>query len=554
MGIHQLVAVALFVLPGVAESQIRIKTSAATGLGPQEDVGRLDPSDILRFGDQHVVLYTRVEESDPLYPAPYAGEIWWASSTDVGHSWTEQGRLLGASGGSDGDALGVFDPNVLRIPGQGLVLFYSGIGPEFNFRFEEQSRPEETQLFRARLQWQAATRQLVAERDPESSAILSPVSPDSRAFDSSRVRRAKPFLRKDQVHLYYRGTSAQAGTRGEALGLATGSASSFEFRRVHEGRAVLPFRGDALLMEYSGGVLALFTGGDRGAWWAADGEHFAPLDVEIRGRVNSPGLDLEVSAANGTGSSISRWGLHVARENPDPWLERFQLTIQEALPTPADASRPEPGQREFVVDGTRRTWEEQHLALRDTSAKANAVFLGGTLVQGFLEDGQEPWEELFAGYRAANLGMRGDNTSNLLWRVDHGALPMGQQRLILIHVSSEQTLAIGDQAITRGVDTLLRRIRARKPGAQIWVLPPHPTPWMTEAELAAIRKATATLALFLPQPRVQIVDPWIEFYDDSGQLNKALFAPVGEGLSPEGYRILAETLQLDLPPAAGGSR
>jgi hypothetical protein len=74
---------------------------------------------------------------------------------------------------------------------------------------------------------------------------------------------------------------------------------------------------------------------------------------------------------------------------------------------------------------------------------------------------------------------------------------------------------------------------------------------MTVDEVAHIRAATRSLELFVPQPRVRLVNPWIEFHGEDGELNAELFAPYGAGLTPVGYEILAEALLLEMAPDSG---
>lgn len=318
--------------PPTGNPILRISHSPAAGLGAEAGVGRLDPSEVLLLGNRHVVLYTRVTSTSPLYPAPFAGEIWWASSMDAGHHWKEEGALLTGSGGEALDGLGVFDPTVVKDEHGDLHLFYGGIGQEFNFRFERHRRPETTHLFQASLTWDDSTQRLSAKRSGNAQPILSPSSVEDQTFDSRRVRQATALAFGGRTHLYYQGLVATGGTQPSSTGLARQNPKGTEFSRCHDGAPVFPIRGEALLQRFDGGVLAIFSRSTHGAFWAADGEQFAPLEARVHGQLNNPGI-LRTPQSDWDGVQ-TRWGLHVAQSLPNPCIERFELRVEGQLTAP----------------------------------------------------------------------------------------------------------------------------------------------------------------------------------------------------------------------------
>ena len=536
----------LLALSTLGTPRIRAITSPAAGLGPQAGVGRLDPSEILRFGESHVVLYTRTEASDLLYPAPYDGEIWWASSMDGGHTWVEQARVLGAGKRGREDSRGVFDPTVVQGPDGSPYLYYAGVGGEFNPRFELQGRAEATRIFVAQLNFDPTRGTITATRQGSGQGVLNPTPAGKGTFDSLRVRPTASLQRNGLTYLYYQGLAFRDGTNKSPLGLAIANTPSSPLRRAHQGLPVLPFDGDVLLGHHGGGILALFTDGDRGVWWAADGEHFAPLDVRVSGVLNSPGLCREAGQPDAD-AGPRLWGLHVASTFPDPYLARFDLQLEGVLPEPLEATIPIPSARVDPSWEPNTSWLTQHSRTRAEGVKRHPhyVLLGDDLIAGFggqqrsdCTAGAASWNALFKDRGAINLGFQGDTTGNVIWRVDHGALPESRLVVVVLQVGHNQ---LGEQTpaeIAAGTEALIRRLRAARPSTCIVLTsqPIHPN-W-EESRKDDTAELNRRLARLGRRPHLRFLDLAATF----GRRTPLMFDASRNALSADGYKSWAQAL------------
>jgi|GEM_PF-945097 len=521
-----------------AAAQVKVHTSPAAGLGAETAVGRLGPSDIYRFGERDLVLYTRVEATDPLYPAPYAGEIWYAVSEDGGHSWREGARVLGPGEAGSFDRLGVFDPAFVRGPAGRYWLYYTGAGPDFNERFERVERVAPLQIGVAQLEIDPAMRYVRASRANDGEPILVPRLPEEHRFDSLRVQGAIPLVRNGLFQLYYRAHSFDRPSDAKTLGLATALDAEGPYRRHHEGRPVSPFGGDVLLGNYAGGVLALLTGSGRGLYWAADGEHFAPVPVHVLGRLNDAGV------WRGESEEGARlWGLHVARLSPDPYLERFEFEHPDPLPLPPRATIPAPNAVRATQWGGAG-WLAQHRrcleALR--SRPRDVYFLGGGIVEGLgghgrVQDapGAAAWRAHFATRDAVNLGIAGDRTQHLLWRLSHGVLDRPRVRAVVLQLEGAQLAEDPAAEVAAGAEFLVQRLVRRMPDVQVVLGSLLPARAGEEERARAIAEVNAQLRELGRDPRVHFVDLDARFADSSGHLWPELARPNSDHLTPAGY-------------------
>jgi lysophospholipase L1-like esterase len=533
-----------------SEVGVRIETSAVDGLGREAGVGRRDPSDVMRVGGLDLVLYTRLTSTAPLYPAAYTGEIWYATSSDAGHTWTERGPLLAPGPRGSFDFVGVFDPGVLRAADGTYWLFYSGVGPQFNFRFEENRRVEPIRIGLARLSIDSSSGEVLAERVGKDSPILSPSAPEERGFDSLRVGGAAPLLRNGLIHLYYRARSFGLDSSASALGLALSGDSGGPYERAHEGLAVLPDSGDALLLSYRGGVLALLSSRQRGLFWAPDGEHFARMTVRVSGQLLDPGASRDViRPAQATASKV--WGLHVGALHPDPFLERFEFELSEELPLPARTHLATPGSYRAAHWAQGTNWLAQHRATLEDSARRphDYAFLGDELIEGFGGHGrssQTPgataWQGAFSRKEVINLGIAGDKTQNVLWRVDHGVFQHARCRAVIVQVGGNNVGQDDPEDIALGIESILRRLLHELPFTEMVLVSLVPRVGDGADRLAAVADCNQALARLARWPRVNYLDLAAILTDPGGAARPELFEAQGATLSATGYEKWAGAL------------
>jgi lysophospholipase L1-like esterase len=528
--------------PGLASQtgRVRIVTSPVTGLGRETGVGRRDASDVIQVGDLNLVLYTRLDAEAPLYPAPYTGKIWYATSSDQGNSWIERGLLLDHGPSGSFDAVGVYEPSILNAADGSLWLYYSGVGPEFNFRFELQRRVEPVQIGVARLFVDVQTGEARAERLESGRPVLEPRERSGRSFDSLRVGGASPLLRNGLVNLYYRARQYGRDGAGSVLGLARSSGGTGSFERAHQGRDVLPFSGDPLLLPWRHGILALVTDRSRGFYFASDGEHFARLPVQVLGRLNAPGVLRGI-----TDSDEVIWGLHGGgAERPDPYLERFQFQLSSQLPEPPRALQAIPSSHQAAHWHPGSTWLAQHRECLESAATRprDYLFLGDGLTEGFgghdrsrTTPGAEVWAREFEGKQALNLGVAGDRTEHLMWRLDHGALDNARCRAVILLVGGENLEEDSPADVTLAIESLLHRIQYELPFTEV-VLQSIPARPAVSGELwERIAACNEQLARLGRWPRVNFFDLARELSDAEGRPRPEYFDSASPLLSAAGY-------------------
>lgn len=166
----------------------------------------------------------------------------------------------------------------------------------------------------------------------------------------------------------------------------------------------------------------------------------------------------------------------------------------------------------------------------------------------------QSWKKNFPGIKAINLGIGGDKTQNLLWRLDHGGVQGLEPSNILLMIGNNNaffTPETGIEAAAKGVALCVANLREKFPKARIVlakILPAHAPGNRFHEDLKQINQALHALPLE-NDPNLRLLDLWPHFTQADGQLRAELYSPDQIHLSPQGYALYAKHLRplLQLP-------
>lgn len=170
---------------------------------------------------------------------------------------------------------------------------------------------------------------------------------------------------------------------------------------------------------------------------------------------------------------------------------------------------------------------------------------GSPLDQGVLNDA---WNKQFGAYKTVNIGIGGDKTQNVLWRLDHGGVDGLKPQLIVLMIGNNNMFFTAETGIlpaAKGVQACVANLRRNFPKADIVVtkiLPCHAPGNKFYEDIKQTNAALDTLKMD-NDPKVQILDLTSDFVEADGTLKKSLFTADKIHLTLDGYVAYATKLK-----------
>ncbi len=158
------------------------------------------------------------------------------------------------------------------------------------------------------------------------------------------------------------------------------------------------------------------------------------------------------------------------------------------------------------------------------------------------------WAKQFPDRKAVNIGIGGDKTQNVLWRLDHGGVDGLKPKAIVLMIGNNNmffTPETGVAAAAMGVEACARNLREKFPDADLIVakiLPCH-APKSRFYEDILLTNAEIEKLNLGADPKIRVLDLTADFLNPDGTIKKALYTPDNIHLSPEGYAAYAARLK-----------
>lgn len=122
-------------------------------------------------------------------------------------------------------------------------------------------------------------------------------------------------------------------------------------------------------------------------------------------------------------------------------------------------------------------WLKKHQAFVRQAQAGNidVLFVGDSITAGWLVNGAAAWRQHFAPLKAANFGIVGDGTQNVLWRLLNGELEGFRAKVVVLligtnnipHQFNNTTQEREAGLVTEATTLLVRTIQEKQPQAKI---------------------------------------------------------------------------------------
>lgn len=224
------------------------------------------------------------------------------------------------------------------------------------------------------------------------------------------------------------------------------------------------------------------------------------------------------------------------------------------LPLLAQDEKPNPATKKLNRDIARHKLFLDRI--EKSKGEGDVIFLGDSITHGW-EGQAKAWKEYFGAFKPVNLGIGGDQTGHVLWRITDGKeLEKLNPKLAVIMIGTNNAGAYTAEQIAGGIKAIITELKQQKPNIKILLLGVFPRGNRADAD-----KETKTIPAAKLHPKIPAINAIIAKYDDGktvfykdigkefldkdGGLS-AKIMPDYLHLSAEGYARWGKAIQADI--------
>lgn len=198
------------------------------------------------------------------------------------------------------------------------------------------------------------------------------------------------------------------------------------------------------------------------------------------------------------------------------------------------------------VDRPGKGWQARHAAMNERVAKGNVdlIFIGDSITQAWRGNGKDVWAKYYAPRNAVNLGIGGDRTQHVLWRLDNGNIDGITPKAAVIMIGTNNSNGSDNTVaeIADGIRTIVKKLRNDLPETKILLLDIFPRGANPNNQRGKVLQVNQIISKLDDGEHVHYLAIGQAFVEDDGKISKAIM-PDSLHLSPKGYQIWADALE-----------
>ena len=210
-----------------------------------------------------------------------------------------------------------------------------------------------------------------------------------------------------------------------------------------------------------------------------------------------------------------------------------------------------------VVRADKDWWMPRHQAIVERVKQGNVdlLMIGDSITHGWENSGKQMWDKYYAPRNAVNMGFSGDQTQQVLWRLQNGEIENIKPKLAVLMIGTNNTpdSNASVKQIAEGVEAIACQLRTKLPETKILILAIFPrgsyeqrkdkvTEGTPNALWAKNNKINKLISKFADNKMVFFLDINKKFLNKNGVLTREIMPDL---LHPneKGYQIWAETME-----------
>lgn len=227
------------------------------------------------------------------------------------------------------------------------------------------------------------------------------------------------------------------------------------------------------------------------------------------------------------------------------WTAAICVVALAAFAGPARAEEQGQGKKPAACTPQEKDPNRHEAFLKDKQRQLEKgpielVFEGDSITDGWRGRGKTVFHENYDKYNTLNLGIGGDRTEHVLWRVNHGELDGLHPKVVMLMIGTNN-LGVGQSVkdTIAGIKCDVAAIHEKVPDAKILLLAVFPRGEKpTDRFRGQIKEVNEAISQLDGKDNVKYLDIGQKFLDDDGTLPKSIMP---DSLHPnqKGYQIWA---------------
>jgi lysophospholipase L1-like esterase len=190
-------------------------------------------------------------------------------------------------------------------------------------------------------------------------------------------------------------------------------------------------------------------------------------------------------------------------------------------------------------------WMDRHNKMNERVKQGNVdlLMIGDSITHGWEGAGKDVWKKFYDPRNAVNLGIGGDQTQHVLWRLGNGNLEGIKPKLAVIMIGTNNAGGNKPEEIADGIKAIVGRLQTKVPGIKVLVLGIFPRGADDKDRLRQVNmKTNEIIAKLADDKAVFYLDIGEKFLQKDRTLTKEIMPDLLH-LSPKGYTIWAESIE-----------
>ncbi len=194
-----------------------------------------------------------------------------------------------------------------------------------------------------------------------------------------------------------------------------------------------------------------------------------------------------------------------------------------------------------------KNWDKRHAedVVVAQYEEVDLLFIGDSITAGW---DWQIWDKHFKPLKAANFGIGGDHTANVLWRLQHGAIGNMQPKLIvlMIGVNNFGHLHETPEQVAQGVAKVVAQLQLAWPHSKILLNGVFPFDQLASSDNRKhVKKLNHLIAQLDNQTTIFFKDYGALLLEKNGNISTAIMNDFLHP-TPKGYQIWADAMLPDI--------